>query len=106
MGKQRKLICDCGVAFEETKRKFKGVETTIMKCPKCGYETFTFEQAEEFLRQKEIYKLTEKNRKIIKIGNSKGITIPEAFNIKVGQKAKIEVLSPNSFKVVLKNKFM
>ena len=106
MAKKRKIRCDCGTYFEERKHVFEGIDGKAMVCPKCGFHTFTREHAEEFVKALKMKEITKKNRKIIKIGNSKGITIPKSFNIKIGQKAKIEILTSNSFKVVFKKSFV
>ena len=102
MGKNRKIMCDCGTYLEEKDVVNDGIRGKATECPKCHFRTFTLEQAKEFIRLKQLQKINEKERKIIKIGNSKGITIPESLDIKVGEKAKIEILTPKSFKVVLK----
>ena len=104
MAKERKIKCDCGEFFIEKKTRFDHFETEAMVCPKCNYTTLTKEQAEKYSKLKQLHQIIDAERKIIKIGNSMGLTLPERledFGAKVGKKVKIEALSPNSFKVEL-----
>ena len=102
MGKERQITCDCGGIFKEVRDTFEGVEASAMRCAKCGHTMFSSKQADEYIRLRDLKQKTDKERKVIRIGNSKGITIPEFLKVKVGQKAKIEILSTNSFKVTVK----
>ncbi len=101
MEKERKIRCDCGTYMVEKEIDNDGIVSPVTICPKCGYKTFTTEQAKKFIKLRDLHKLIDKERKIIKIGNSKGITLPEELKIKVGQKVKTEALTSNSFKVIL-----
>lgn len=104
MAKERKIMCDCGRFLVEKKTELDHIETKAMVCPKCGFTTLTKEQAEKFVRLKQLHQIIDAERKIIKIGNSMGLTLPDKlqdFGAKVGKKVKIEALSPKSFKVEL-----
>ena len=104
MAKERKIRCDCGSYLIEEKTKFDRVETEAMVCPKCGFTTLTKEQAESFVRLKQLHQIIDAKRKIIKIGNSMGLTFPdrlEEFGAKIGKEVKTEALGPKSFKVEL-----
>ncbi len=81
---------------------FGSFETQAMVCPKCGLLTLTREQAEKYSRLKLLHSIIDSERKIIKVGNSMGITLPEQlkdFGLKVGVKVRTSALSCNSFKV-------
>ncbi len=104
MAKERKIRCDCGGVLHGSKAKFDGFETESMVCPKCGFTTLTKEQAVKFVRLKMLHEIIDDERKIIRVGNSMGITLPEqlkGFGIKIGAKVRTEALSNKSFKVEL-----
>ena len=103
MAKERKIKCDCGEFLIE-KKTMLDVETEAMVCPRCGFTTLTKEQAERYAKLKLLHQIIDANRKIIKIGNSMGFTLPDRlqdFGAKVGKKVKTEALSHKSFKVEL-----
>ena len=102
MAKERKIKCDCGGFLVEKKTKFDNFETDAMVCPKCSFTTLTKDQAEKYVKLKQLHQIIDAERKIIKIGNSMGLTLPDKlrdFGAKVGKKVKIEALTPYSFKV-------
>ena len=104
MAKERKIKCDCGGFFIERKIMFDDIETNAMVCPKCSFTTLTKEQAKEYLKLKQLHRIIDADRKIIKIGNSMGFTLPDElkdFGVKVGKKIRTEVLGNKSFKVEL-----
>ena len=104
MAQERKIKCDCGVYLEEKITIFDSFKTEAMVCPKCGFITLTKEQAEKYVKLKQLHQIVDAERKIIKIGNSMGLTLPDRlqeFGAKVGKKVKIEALTPHSFKVEL-----
>ena len=102
MAKTRKIKCDCGDFLIDRKTIFNGIETNALICPKCHFLTLTKEQAEEYVRLKQLHQIVDAERKIIKIGNSMGLTLPDKlqdFGIKIGAKVKTTATSSNSFKV-------
>jgi len=104
MAKERKIKCDCGKVLIKKKTKFDDFETEAMVCPNCNFTTLTREQAEKYAKLKQLHQIIDAERKIIKIGNSMGLTLPDRlqdFGAKIGKKVKTEALSPNSFKVEL-----
>ncbi|MBS3131152.1 hypothetical protein J4212_01850 [Candidatus Woesearchaeota archaeon] len=104
MAKERKIKCDCGSYLQPKNAAFGHFETEAMVCPKCGFTTLTREQAEKFVALKQMHQAIDMERKIIKIGNSIGFTLPEGLQelgAKVGKKVKLEALNENSFKVKL-----
>ena len=106
MAKERKIKCDCGEFLIQKKPKFDNIETEAMVCPKCNFMTLTKKQAEKYAKFKQLHQIIDAERKIIKIGNSMGFTLPDRLQdlgAKVGKKVKTEALSEKSFKVELVN---
>lgn len=104
MAKERKIKCDCGEFLVEKKIKFDNFDTEAMVCPKCNFTTLTKEQAEKYAKLKQLHQIIDAERKIIRVGNSMGLTLPDRlqeFGAKIGKKVKTEALTPNSFKVEL-----
>ncbi len=105
MEKERTMTCDCGEQLRKQQAKLGDIETEAMVCPGCGFTTLTRKQAENYVKLKELHSIMDAERKIIKIGNSMGLTLPDRlkeFGAKVGKKVRVEALSPTSFKVDLK----
>jgi len=99
---ERKIRCDCGGLMEAKQAKFEDFETEAMVCPKCGFTTLTKEQAMRYARLRQMHQLVDAERKIIQIGNSMGMTLPDglkSLGLKVGKKVRTEALAANSFKV-------
>ena len=57
----------------------ESMAVTGMVCPDCGHITFTLEQAKNIAKLKELHRLMDTKRQVIRIGNSKGITLPEGL---------------------------
>ena len=106
MAKERKIKCDCGKFLVEKTTVFDHFETDALVCPNCGFITLTKEQAQKYVKLKQLHQIIDAERKIIKIGNSMGLILPDGlqqFGAKIGRKVKTEALSPKSFKVELVN---
>ena len=102
MAKKRKIKCDCGGFLVEKKTIFEKFETGAMVCTGCNFTTLTKEQAESYAKLKQLHQIIDSERRIIKIGNSMGLTLPESlkdFGAKIGKKVKTEALDAKSFKV-------
>lgn len=102
MATERKIRCDCGTLMTERKASFEGFETEAMVCPKCGFTTLTKEQAVKYVKLRQLHQIIDAERKIIRIGNSMGFTLPDSlkdFGVKVGKRVRTEALGENSFKV-------
>ncbi len=106
MDKQRKIKCDCGSVLAEGTATFGHIVTKAMVCGKCNFTTLTKEQAQKFVKLKQLHDIIDAERRIIKIGNSFGITLPDKMKelgLKVGSKVKTEALSENSFKIEIES---
>jgi len=105
MDKERTLRCDCGEDLVAGEREFDDLTTMAMVCPKCGFITLTKEQAQNLLQLKYLQSLLSKERKVIKVGNSFGLTLPEKLReigVHVGQKVKIKPLDRHSLTLTFK----
>ncbi len=88
MEKKNSLRCECGGLFEVKIKVLNKIFTEVMSCNKCRHITFTIEQMKNYTRMKLLHIRFAKERKIIKIGNSLGFTLPKGF-AKLGQRAQI-----------------
>ncbi|MBI3027466.1 hypothetical protein HYY70_05105 [Candidatus Woesearchaeota archaeon] len=90
--------------MKEGTAKFDHFKTDAMVCPNCSFTTLTKEQAERYVKLKQMHQIIDAERKIIKRGNSMGLTLPDRlqnFGAKIGKKVKIEALDSKYFKVEL-----
>lgn len=104
MAKERKIRCDCGTLMEARQARFEGFDTEATVCPNCSFITLTKEQAVKYVRLKQMHQIIDAERKIIRIGNSMGLTLPDGLKylgVKVGKKVRTQALGENSFKVEL-----
>ena len=83
-GNPRGMRCDCGGRFEDRLSDFDGLKSPAMVCVKCGEVTLTKVQARRLMRIKELSMACRAKRKVVRIGNSIGITLPEEL-AKIGQ---------------------
>jgi len=96
------LKCDCGGAFTEQLYEFEGVKSEALVCDTCGYVTLTLKQAERLGKLKELQAILKQDRKLIKIGNSIGLTLPERlqeYGIKAGDRAQIKPIGERTFEI-------
>ncbi len=105
MEAERKLRmrCDCGSFFEEgiIKKKF---EYPIMVCPKCNHRVFTVSQAKQYVRLERLYEMLKRKRKVIRIGNALGVTLPKVvdeFGIKEGMFVSFQAMGKKALKLVV-----
>ena len=101
MESKRKIRCSCRGIFEEERIVMEGIISSALVCSRCGRVTFTKEQAVEYAEKKETHRVIDSNRKVIRIGNSLGITLPEKLGLKVGRKVRIEAADKKRFVVIM-----
>ena|SRR3989344_2516309 len=97
-----KIKCDCGKFLKKGIVQIKKKNVEAMVCPKCNFVTLTLEQAKQYSKLKDMHKIVDAERKIIKIGNSMGLTLPDRlqeFGAKVRKNVRTEALDFKSFKV-------
>ncbi len=103
MEQQRKIKCDCGHILVEQKALFDHFEVEAMVCPHCNFITLTKEQAKKYADLQRLHDVICSERKIIRIGNSMGLILPDKlqeFGIKIGKKIRTEAIDEKSFKVI------
>ena len=96
------LKCDCGGTFIEQPYDFEGITSQALACDKCGHVTLNLQQAERLGKLKELQGLLAGERKLIKMGNSIGLTLPRRlteYGFKVGSKVKIVPKGEGRFEV-------
>ena len=96
------LKCDCGGIFIKRPHDFEGITSEALVCDTCGHVTLTLSQAEHLMKLKEMHTLLAGERKLIKIGNSIGLTLPPKlaeYGFKVGDKVKITPKDEHRFEV-------
>ena len=72
----------CGGKIQETKTLVEGFLLDVLLCNKCGKLTLSPEAAKQLLRLRAEAEKIDSERKVVKIGNSIGVTLPsEAENI-------------------------
>ncbi len=106
MATTRAIKCDCGTLLKEQTTSIDGVETQALMCPKCGFTTLTKDQAKNFVKLKQLHTIIDAERRIIKIGNSMGITLPDhlkEYGAEVGKTVKTRAVSPTSFLIEINN---
>ena len=96
------LKCDCGGTFVEQSYDFEGITSEASVCDKCGHVTLNLAQAERLAKLREMQVLLAGERKLIKMGNSIGLTLPRRlaeYGFKIGGKVKIVPKDENRFEV-------
>ena len=99
-----KIKCNCGGIFREATVEFEGFDIKALKCSKCGELTFTPEQFKKALLLKELAKEINSTRKVVKIGNSLGITLPKAakqLGLKSGSKVELRLGNKKTLELII-----
>ena len=94
--------CNCGGTFTEQLHDFEGIQSPALVCQTCGSVTLTLKQAEVLMKLKQLQAILQQNRKLIKIGNSIGLTLPERlqeYGIKAGDRVQIKPISERTFEI-------
>jgi len=78
-----KLLCRCRGTIERKETFVEGFLLTADVCSKCGELGLPLESAKELLWLRDAAKNIDSRRKIVRIGNSIGITLPH-YSEKVG----------------------
>ena len=103
MEKERKIKCDCGTILEERETALEdNIKTTALVCHNCKFTTLTRKQAEKYIKLKKLHEAADRERKVIRVGNSLGIILPDKlkeFGLVLGKKVKISALDSKSIKL-------
>lgn len=90
------MKCGCGGNFEEKTQEIQGIKCNVMVCGSCNEIIFTLEQSKIFHKMKQIQdELAKENKKIGKVGNSMGITLPaklKELGYDIGKSLDIRIL--------------
>ena len=100
-----KLKCfECNGEYVPKDVTLNGIKTEGLVCNKCKDTVFSQAQSKKYVGLFSLREATEAERKIIKIGGSMGITLPDMlkkFGVKVGRKVKLEDIDRKSIKITL-----
>ena len=102
---KNKLQCKCGGTIDRKETFVEGFLITANVCSKCGEIGLSLESAKELLRLQEEAKNIDSERKIVRIGNSIGITLPcssEQVGFREGGLADIRLLRDGEIAVRVK----
>ena len=102
---KRTFKCNCGGKIEESKTILEGFLVDSLVCSKCSEITLTPESAKELLRLREESEKINSQRKIVRIGNSIGVTLPrEAEKIGFTEGAEVDVQLIGEHQITIKPK--
>lgn len=102
--KAEKKCIECSGLMKLTRIEEKGVSCNAFKCLKCDHTVVTIDQMREYNRLKEFANAVPKKRKIVKIGNSLGFTLPvtlKEYGFEVGKDIEIKVLDSHNLAIKL-----
>jgi len=107
MGTKRKVIkCECGGQFVEQCKEIEGITSPVMVCDQCEEMMFSLEQSKLYHKLRSIQILLKNDeRKISKIGNSMGITLPvklKELGFNVGKNFNLQILDENKIIIELR----
>ena len=86
--KMKGFGCECGGTFKVKETVVNEVATEAMVCDGCSYTTLTMDQAKYVTHIGLLQARLSKTRKVVRIGNSIGVTLPDEF-AKAGQFVKM-----------------
>jgi len=98
----KKMKCECGGTFVDSKTDFKGLSVDCMVCRYCGRVSFDTSHIKKIIDLTSLAKKTMKKRKLISVGDSIAVTIPKKFEtlgIKIGNEVSIELAGSNAIKI-------
>lgn len=102
---KKSFKCNCGGRIEEGKTMLEGFLIDALICDKCAEITLSPESAKELLRLREESEKINSERKIVRIGNSIGVTLPpEAEEIGFREGTTVDVHLIGQHQIVIKPK--
>ena len=100
--------CECGGIIEQNRCLSGDFLVDCVQCNKCGEVLFTLDQTKELIRLRELNKIIQNERKIIKVGSSIAALLPKKitrYGIKEGLVDTVRILSRNSIEIKFKKDF-
>jgi len=88
----KKMVCRCGGTVQSQKAFVEGFLLDAHVCGKCGDVGLSLEAAKELLRLREESRRMNTTRKIVRIGNSIGVTLPQDGGFREGQTVAVELI--------------
>ena len=109
MGSKRTALkCECGGQSQIKVLDINGIAAEVNICDTCEEKVFTVKQADAYMRLKKLQEILEQQKKkIVKIGNSMGLTLPAElieFGYKVGSPLKLCLKDENSLIISIEKK--
>jgi len=105
MENKRKMRCfECDGHYEVKEIEEDRVKFKAKVCDKCGDIILDIEQSKRYLEKMKLKEAADRERKIIRIGSSMGITLPEQlkkYGMKIGRKVKLEAIDKKTIKITL-----
>ena len=104
---KRSFRCNCGGKIEESRTLVEGFLIDAMVCNKCGEVTLSPDSAKQLLRLRAEAERIDSERKIVRIGNSIGVTLPpeaETIGFREGTSVDIHLIADSQ--IVIKPKRM
>src|SRR3989338_10586039 len=104
---KRSFKCNCSEIIEEAKTMLEGFLVDALICNKCSEITLTPESAKELLRLRAESEKINSIRKIVRIGNSIGVTLPpEAADIGFTEGTSVDVHLIGEHEIVIRPKIV
>ena len=99
---KRSFKCNCGGKIEEGKTMLEGFLIDALICNKCSEITISPESAKELLKLREEAEKINSERKIVRIGNSIGVTLPpeaEEIGFKEGTEVDVHLIGRHEISI-------
>lgn len=101
------MKCNCGGTVSESRIMLEGFLIDAFICSKCSETTLSPESAKQLIRLREDAEKIDSERKVIRIGNSIGVTLPsqaEKVGFKEGQLVDIHLIGEHEIIIKPKSK--
>lgn len=103
--KGKNLICECGGRYSEQSRDLQGITCPVMVCGQCDEIMFSMEQSRLYHKLRSIQdELSREHRKISRVGNSMGITLPvklKELGFEIGRNFNFRILDDHRVMIEL-----
>ncbi len=99
---KRNFKCGCGGKIEEGKTMLEGFLIDALICNKCSEITLSPESAKELLRLREGAEKINSERKVVRIGNSIGVTLPpeaEEMGFTEGAQVSVQLIGDHQISI-------